>query len=282
MIDIFGMKTLNYIFLTILFTLFFSCSKELQLQEETKVEVSLEVRGGFNEDLRTNQVQRLRVIASLDNYNALARMEADKFTFRLPTSKKQTLLFVANEKESLNTLTAASFNSFVLNTATYFGTSGTLDPQLYVGSRIVGVRYETPISIPFLYVPLFPAYAKLSYNIELRSQPQENLQLKKVRLINVPEQFSLGGAKTYYTGGYTSFDLGDSPSGICFLPEHDPANSNKQTMLELWVMDLNKLTAHPNGFKFYIAIKDPYTSVDDGKVVRGHHYKLNQPISLSS
>lgn len=232
-------------------------------------------------DLRAGEISSLRVISSVQNYNKLLSVQSDQVNFRLPTNEKQTLFFVAGERDDLGALRATEFNQKELNTQQYFGTDGKTEPKLYVGTLSVndGVNSISPIT-------LTPTYAKLSYKIrflnerrsfssgpELRSvRPRE---ITKVWIAKVPPTFSLGGVKTYYTRpatDYETFELGKDKRGVCYLPEHDPSDINDRTYVGIEVK--TPWEAGNNLHKYYVVVHEPYDNVNYGKIIRGRHYNM--------
>lgn len=232
-------------------------------------------------ELRTGEICSLRVISSVQNYNKLLSVQSDQVNFRLPTNEKQTLFFVAGERDDLGALRATEFNQKELNTQQYFGTDGKTEPKLYVGTLSVndGVNSISPIT-------LTPTYAKLSYKIrflnerrsfssgpELRSvRPRE---ITKVWIAKVPPTFSLGGVKTYYTRpatDYETFELGKDKRGVCYLPEHDPSDINDRTYVGIEVK--TPWEAGNNLHKYYVVVHEPYDNVNYGKIIRGRHYNM--------
>lgn len=232
-------------------------------------------------DLRAGEISKLRVISSVLNYNQELDVLSDKVHFNLPSNEKQTLFFVAGERESLSTLRATEFNQKEFNTEDYFGTDGKTEPKLYVGTLSVGdgVKVLPPLS-------LTPTYAKLSYKIrfldertssasmpELRSLPPR--EVTKVKIVNVPPTFLLGGVKTFYTRpstNYKTFNMGGGKTGVCYLPEHDPSDVNYRTYIEIevktpWLPTNNLHT-------YYTVVHEPYDNVNYGKIIRGRHYKM--------
>lgn len=232
-------------------------------------------------DLRAGEIDKLRVISSVLNYNQELDVLSDKVYFKLPSNEKQTLFFVAGERESLSTLRATEFNQKEFNTEDYFGTDGKTEPKLYVGTLSVGdgVKVLPPLS-------LTPTYAKLSYKIrfldertssasmpELRSLPPR--EVTKVKIVNVPPTFLLGGVKTFYTRpstNYKTFNMGGGKTGVCYLPEHDPSDVNYRTYIEIevktpWLPTNNLHT-------YYTVVHEPYDNVNYGKIIRGRHYKM--------
>lgn len=233
-------------------------------------------------DLRAGEISKLRVISSVQNYNEELSVRSDKVHFTLPSNEKQTLFFVAGERESLSTLRATEFNQKEFNTADYFGTNGKTEPKLYVASLSVsdGVKaIPSPLS-------LTPTYAKLSYKIrfldertssasrpELRAlHPRE---VTKVWIAKVPPTFFLGGVKTYYTSpaiGYKTFELGKDKTGVCYLPEHDPSDINDRTYIGIEVK--TPWEAVNNLKEYYVVVHEPYDNVNYGKIIRGRHYNM--------
>lgn len=232
-------------------------------------------------ELRTGEISSLRVISSVQNYNKLLSVQSDQVNFRLPTNEKQTLFFVAGERDDLGALRATEFNQKELNTQQYFGTDGKTEPKLYVGTLSVndGVNSISPIT-------LTPTYAKFSYKIrflnerrsfssgpELRSvRPRE---ITKVWIAKVPPTFSLGGVKTYYTRpatDYETFELGKDKRGVCYLPEHDPSDINDRTYVGIEVK--TPWEAGNNLHKYYVVVHEPYDNVNYGKIIRGRHYNM--------
>lgn len=232
-------------------------------------------------ELRAGEIDKLRVISSVLNYNQELDVLSDKVHFKLPSNEKQTLFFVAGERESLSTLRATEFNQKEFNTEDYFGTDGKTEPKLYVGTFSVGdgVKVLPPLS-------LTPTYAKLSYKIrfldertssasmpELRSLPPR--EVTKVKIVNVPPTFLLGGVKTFYTRpstNYKTFNMGGGKTGVCYLPEHDPSDVNYRTYIEIevktpWLPTNNLHT-------YYTVVHEPYDNVNYGKIIRGRHYKM--------
>lgn len=232
-------------------------------------------------ELRAGEIDKLRVISSVLNYNQELDVLSDKVHFKLPSNEKQTLFFVAGERESLSTLRATEFNQKEFNTEDYFGTDGKTEPKLYVGTLSVGdgVKVLPPLS-------LTPTYAKLSYKIrfldertssasmpELRSLPPR--EVTKVKIVNVPPTFLLGGVKTFYTRpstNYKTFNMGGGKTGVCYLPEHDPSDVNYRTYIEIevktpWLPTNNLHT-------YYTVVHEPYDNVNYGKIIRGRHYKM--------
>ena len=232
-------------------------------------------------ELRAGEISSLRVISSVQNYNKLLSVQSDQVNFRLPTNEKQTLFFVAGERESLSTLRATEFNQKEFNTEDYFGTDGKTEPKLYVGTLSVGdgVKVLPPLS-------LTPTYAKLSYKIrfldertssasmpELRSLPPR--EVTKVKIVNVPPTFLLGGVKTFYTSpstNYKTFNMGGGKTGVCYLPEHDPSDVNYRTYIEIEVK--TPWLSSNNLHKYYTVVHEPYDDVNYGKIIRGRHYKM--------
>lgn len=232
-------------------------------------------------DLRAGEIDKLRVISSVLNYNQELDVRSDKVYFKLPSNEKQTLFFVAGERESLSRLRATEFNQKEFNTEDYFGTDGKTEPKLYVGTLSVGdgVKVLPPLS-------LTPTYAKLSYKIrfldertssaskpELRAiHPRE---VTKVWIAKVPPTFFLGGVKTYYTSpaiGYKTFELGKDKTGVCYLPEHDPSDINNRTYIGIEVK--TPWEATNNLQEYYVVVHEPYDDVNYGKIIRGRHYKM--------
>ena len=232
-------------------------------------------------DLRAGEIDKLRVISSVLNYNQELDVLSDKVHFKLPSNEKQTLFFVAGERESLSTLRATEFNQKEFNTEDYFGTDGKTEPKLYVGTLSVGdgVKVLPPLS-------LTPTYAKLSYKIrfldertsaasmpELRSLPPR--EVTKVKIVNVPPTFLLGGVKTFYTSpstNYKTFNMGGGKTGVCYLPEHDPSDVNYRTYIEIEVK--TPWLSSNNLHKYYTVVHEPYDDVNYGKIIRGRHYKM--------
>mgnify|MGYP000953105630 CR=1 FL=1 len=232
-------------------------------------------------DLRAGEIDKLRVISSVLNYNQELDVRSDKVYFKLPSNEKQTLFFVAGERESLSRLRATEFNQKEFNTEDYFGTDGKTEPKLYVGTLSVGdgVKVLPPLS-------LTPTYAKLSYKIrfldertssdskpELRAiHPRE---VTKVWIAKVPPTFFLGGVKTYYTSpaiGYKTFELGKDKTGVCYLPEHDPSDINNRTYIGIEVK--TPWEAANNLQEYYVVVHEPYDNVNYGKIIRGRHYNM--------
>lgn len=232
-------------------------------------------------DLRAGEIDKLRVISSVLNYNQELDVLSDKVHFKLQSNEKQTLFFVAGERESLSTLRATEFNQKEFNTEDYFGTDGKTEPKLYVGTLSVGdgVKVLPPLS-------LTPTYAKLSYKIrfldertssasmpELRAlRPRE---VTKVWIAKVPPTFFLGGVKTYYTSpaiGYKTFELGKDKTGVCYLPEHDPSDINDRTYIGIEVK--TPWEATNNLQEYYVVVHEPYDNVNYGKIIRGRHYNM--------
>lgn len=232
-------------------------------------------------ELRAGEIDKLRVISSVLNYNQELDVLSDKVHFKLPSNEKQTLFFVAGERESLSTLRATEFNQKEFNTEDYFGTDGKTEPKLYVGTLSVGdgVKVLPPLS-------LTPTYAKLSYKIrfldertssasmpELRSLPPR--EVTKVKIVNVPPTFLLGGVKTFYTSpstNYKTFNMGGGKTGVCYLPEHDPSDVNYRTYIEIEVK--TPWLSSNNLHKYYTVVHEPYDNVNYGKIIRGRHYKM--------
>lgn len=232
-------------------------------------------------DLRTGEISKLRVISSI-HYNKELNVQYDQVHFTLPSNEKQTLFFVAGERESLSVLRATEFNQKEFKTEDYFGIDGKTEPKLYVGSLSVsdGVKaLPSPLS-------LTPTYAKLSYKIrfldertssaskpELRAlHPRE---VTKVWIAKVPPTFFLGGVKTYYTSpaiGYKTFELGKDKTGVCYLPEHDPSDINDRTYIGIEVK--TPWEATNNLHRYYVVVHEPYDDVNYGKIIRGRHYKM--------
>lgn len=258
-----------------------SCSS--QTREEINgpaVDCRVEVQGNnFDADLRATSIGRLRVISSVGNYNQLTQLKGGAETFTLPNRQRQTLLFVAGEKSNLSSLTAAAFNAHTLNTADYFGNKGS-EPRLFVGSTVLERRLDTaPLSLP---IEFSPVYAKCCYSVSL-SKPTGTFDIESVKVCNIPTTFSLGGVQTAYKGPYTSFDFGKKQDATFFLPEHDPEDVNNRTYLRVLIKTKpgseSKSKLPPEGKEFFVVLKDPYTSVYDGKIVRAHHYKMNVTIN---
>lgn len=232
-------------------------------------------------ELRTGEISKLRVISSI-HYNKELNVQYDQVHFTLPSNEKQTLFFVAGERESLSALRATEFNQKEFKTEDYFGIDGKTEPKLYVGSLSVsdGVKaLPSPLS-------LTPTYAKLSYKIrfldertssaskpELRAlHPRE---VTKVWIAKVPPTFFLGGVKTYYTSpaiGYKTFELGKDKTGVCYLPEHDPSDINDRTYIGIEVK--TPWEATNNLHRYYVVVHEPYDDVNYGKIIRGRHYKM--------
>ena len=232
-------------------------------------------------ELRTGEISKLRVISSI-HYNKELNVQYDQVHFTLPSNEKQTLFFVAGERESLSVLRATEFNQKEFKTEDYFGIDGKTEPKLYVGSLSVsdGVKaLPSPLS-------LTPTYAKLSYKIrfldertssaskpELRAlHPRE---VTKVWIAKVPPTFFLGGVKTYYTSpaiGYKTFELGKDKTGVCYLPEHDPSDINDRTYIGIEVK--TPWEATNNLHRYYVVVHEPYDDVNYGKIIRGRHYKM--------
>lgn len=232
-------------------------------------------------ELRTGEISKLRVISSI-HYNKELNVQYDQVHFTLPSNEKQTLFFVAGERESLSALRATEFNQKEFKTEDYFGIDGKTEPKLYVGSLSVsdGVKaLPSPLS-------LTPTYAKLSYKIrfldertssaskpELRAlHPRE---VTKVWIAKVPPTFFLGGVKTYYTSpaiGYKTFELGKDKTGVCYLPEHDPSDINDRTYIGIEVK--TPWEAANNLHRYYVVVHEPYDNVNYGKIIRGRHYNM--------
>ena len=232
-------------------------------------------------ELRAGEISSLRVISSAQNYNKLLSVQSDQVNFRLPTNEKQTLFFLAGERDDLGALRATEFNQKELNTQQYFGTDGKTEPKLYVGTLSVndGVNSISPIT-------LTPTYAKLSYKIrflnehtssasrpELRAiHPRE---VTKVWIANVPPTFFLGGVTTYYTSpstNYKTFNMGGGKTGVCYLPEHDPSDVNNRTYIGIEVK--TPWEATNNLQEYYVVVHEPYDDVNYGKIIRGRHYRM--------
>lgn len=232
-------------------------------------------------ELRTGEISKLRVISSI-HYNKELNVQYDQVHFTLPSNEKQTLFFVAGERESLSALRATEFNQKEFKTEDYFGVDGKNEPKLYVGSLSVsdGVKaIPSPLS-------LTPTYAKLSYKIRFldertssASKPELGAlhprEVTKVKIVNVPSTFFLGGVKTYYTSpstDYKTFNMGGGKIGACYLPEHDPSDVNYRTYIEIevktpWLPTNNLHT-------YYTVVHEPYDNVNYGKIIRGRHYKM--------
>jgi len=231
-------------------------------------------------ELRTGEISKLRVISSI-HYNKELNVQYDQVHFTLPSNEKQTLFFVAGERESLSVLRATEFNQKEFKTADYFGIDGKTEPKLYVGSLSVsdGVKaLPSPLS-------LTPTYAKLSYKIRFldertssASKPELRAlhpEVTKVWIAKVPPTFFLGGVKTYYTSpaiGYKTFELGKDKTGVCYLPEHDPSDINDRTYIGIEVK--TPWEATNNLHRYYVVVHEPYDDVNYGKIIRGRHYKM--------
>ena len=233
-------------------------------------------------DLRAGEIDKLRVISSVLNYNQELDVLSDKVHFTLPSNEKQTLFFVAGERESLSTLRATEFNQKEFNTADYFGTDGKIEPKLYVGTLSVGDGVKaipSPLS-------LTPTYAKLSYKIRFLDERTSSASKPELRAIhprevtnvwiaNVPPTFFLGGVKTYYTSpstNYKTFNMGGGKIGACYLPEHDPSDVNNRTYIGIEVK--TPWEATNNLQEYYVVVHEPYDNVNYGKIIRGRHYKM--------
>lgn len=232
-------------------------------------------------ELRTGEISSLRVISSVQNYNKLLSVQSDQVNFRLPTNEKQTLFFVAGERDDLGALRATEFNQKELNTQQYFGTDGKTEPKLYVGTLSVndGVNSISPIT-------LTPTYAKLSYKIRFLNERRSSTsgpelravrprEITKVWIAKVPPTFSLGGVKTYYTRpaiDYETFELGKDKRGVCYLPEHDPSDINDRTYIGIEVK--TPWEAANNLHRYYVVVHEPYDNVNYGKIIRGRHYNM--------
>ena len=232
-------------------------------------------------DLRAGEIDKLRVISSVLNYNQELDVRSDKVHFTLPSNEKQTLFFVAGERESLSTLRATEFNQKEFNTEDYFGTDGKTEPKLYVGTLSVGdgVKVLPPLS-------LTPTYAKLSYKIRFLNERTSSASMPELRAVHpreitkvwiakVPPTFFLGGVKTYYTSpaiGYKTFELGKDKTGVCYLPEHDPSDINDRTYIGIEVK--TPWEAANNLQEYYVVVHEPYDDVNYGKIIRGRHYKM--------
>jgi len=232
-------------------------------------------------DLRAGEISKLRVISSVLNYNQELDVLSDKVHFKLPSNEKQTLFFVAGERESLSRLRAIEFNQKEFNTADYFGTDGKTEPKLYVGTLSVGdgVKVLPPLS-------LTPTYAKLSYKIRFLDERTSSASMPELRALHprevtkvwiakVPPTFFLGGVKTYYTSpaiGYKTFELGKDKTGVCYLPEHDPSDINDRTYIGIEVK--TPWEATNNLQEYYVVVHEPYDNVNYGKIIRGRHYKM--------
>lgn len=232
-------------------------------------------------DLRAGEISKLRVISSVQNYNEELSVRSDKVHFTLPSNEKQTLFFVAGERESLSTLRATEFNQKEFNTEDYFGTNGKTEPKLYVGTLSVGdgVKVLPPLS-------LTPTYAKLSYKIRFLDERTSSASMPELRALHprevtkvwiakVPPTFFLGGVKTYYTSpaiGYKTFELGKDKTGVCYLPEHDPSDINNRTYIGIEVK--TPWEATNNLQEYYVVVHEPYDNVNYGKIIRGRHYNM--------
>lgn len=233
-------------------------------------------------ELRAGEISSLRVISSVQNYNKLLSVQSDQVNFRLPTNEKQTLFFVAGERDDLGALRATEFNQKELNTQQYFGTDGKAEPKLYVGTLSVndGVNSISPIM-------LTPTYAKLSYKIRFLNERRSSTsgpelraarprEITKVWIAKVPPTFFLGGVKTYYTcpaTDYKTFQLGEEKRGVCYLPEHDPSDINNRTYIGVEVKT-PWLPANNNLQEYYVVVHEPYDNVNYGKIIRGRHYNM--------
>ncbi|WP_314863295.1 hypothetical protein [Porphyromonas endodontalis] len=233
-------------------------------------------------ELRAGEISSLRVISSAQNYNKLLSVQSDQVNFRLPTNEKQTLFFLAGERDDLGALRATEFNQKELNTQQYFGTDGKTEPKLYVGTLSVndGVNSISPIT-------LTPTYAKLSYKIRFLNERRSSTsgpelravwprEVTKVWIAKVPPTFSLGGVKTYYTcpaTDYKTFELGKDKTGVCYLPEHDPSDVNNRTYIGIEVKT-PWLPANNNLQEYYVVVHEPYDNVNYGKIIRGRHYNM--------
>ncbi len=232
-------------------------------------------------ELRAGEISSLRVISSAQNYNKLLSVQSDQVNFRLPTNEKQTLFFLAGERDDLGALRATEFNQKELNTQQYFGTDGKTEPKLYVGTLSVndGVNSISPIT-------LTPTYAKLSYKIRFLNEPRSSSsgpelravrprEITKVWIAKVPPTFFLGGVKTYYTcpaTDYKTFELGKDKRGVCYLPEHDPSDINNRTYIGVEVK--TPWEAANNLHRYYVVVHEPYDNVNYGKIIRGRHYNM--------
>ena len=233
-------------------------------------------------ELRAGEISKLRVISSAHRYNREVTVQQNKVRFTLPSNEKQTLFFVAGERENLGALQATEFNQKELRTVDYFGANGKTEPKLYVGSLSLKDGVEAVPSIS-----LAPTYAKLSYKIRFLDEPRSSTpgpelraawpprEVTKVWIAKVPPTFSLGGVKTYYTcpaTDYKTFQLGEEKRGVCYLPEHDPSDINNRTYIGIEVK--TPCEAVNNLKEYYVVVHEPYDNVNYGKIVRGRHYKM--------
>ena len=147
-------------------------------------------------ELRAGEISKLRVISSAHRYNREVTVQQNKVRFTLPSNEKQTLFFVAGERENLGALQATEFNKKELRTVDYFGANGKTEPKLYVGSLSLKDGVETVPSIS-----LAPTYAKLSYKIRFLDEPRSSTsgpelralrprEVTKVWIAKVPPTFS--------------------------------------------------------------------------------------------
>lgn len=256
------MKSRYIVLAAILSVALAACTPSGNQPEGGVAEYSLRLSGEGVDGTALEKIGALRVISSLWSYNKLAVKEGDNFKFTIPT-RKQTLFFVANEKKDLSALTTSSFNQTALNTADYFSNNGQEDPKLYVAAK----QIESHMSAGGLSsLEMRPAYAKLSFKI---ADNDAGRTIKSITIEHVPTQFMLGGAKTNYpsnAANYMKFTLAPTATGFCYLPEHDPADVNNRTTIKIITSDSKA---------FYTVIKEPYSSVDDGKIVRGRHYNMS-------
>ena len=232
-------------------------------------------------ELRAGEISKLRVISSAHRYNREVTVQQNKVRFTLPSNEKQTLFFVAGERENLSALQATEFNQKELRTVDYFGANGKTEPKLYVGSLSLKDGVEAIPSIS-----LAPTYAKLSYKIRFLNERRSSTsgpelraarprEITKVWIAKVPPTFFLGGVKTYYTSpdtDYKTFELGKDKRGVCYLPEHDPSDVNNRTYIGIEVK--TPWEAVNNLKEYYVVVHEPYDNVNYGKIIRGRHYNM--------
>ena len=232
-------------------------------------------------ELRAGEISKLRVISSAHRYNREVTVQQNKVRFTLPSNEKQTLFFVAGERENLSALQATEFNQKELRTVDYFGANGKTEPKLYVGSLSLKDGVEAIPSIS-----LAPTYAKLSYKIRFLNERRSSTsgpelraarprEITKVWIAKVPPTFFLGGVKTYYTSpdtDYKTCELGKDKRGVCYLPEHDPSDVNNRTYIGIEVK--TPWEATNNLQEYYVVVHEPYDNVNYGKIIRGRHYNM--------
>lgn len=263
----------------------FSCAREpLSATQETPMSITVETRlQGSSPSINTDadkedQVTKVRMVSrgatQLENISG-----ATNVTFPVKYfTGQQNFFFIANEKENLSAITPETFNQKEFNTIDY------ISPPFLMTAVLKNVYVQTVgenTQLNASTVQLERVFARLKYTIDVTGVT--GLSVKSIKIINIPSRFTLGGMITQYprNSGHAYIqrellaapvNLANNYSGYVYLPEHNPANEANRTKMEMTFIDNNNPGNDMGPYSF--EIKEPYSSVNDGKIVRNGNYVI--------